>query len=82
MRRHGVCAQATELKKLNNALAAAQSELRKAQEQTDECKKYVTIPNSCFSSSQEFFQEIFPLIENQVTAWSSKPGSYSLHLND
>ncbi len=76
-----MCAQATELKKLNNALAAAQSELRKAQEQTDECKKYVAITNS-FSSSQEFFKEMFPLVENQVTAWSNKSGSYSLHLND
>lgn len=31
--------QVTELKKLNNALAVAQSELRKVQEQSDECKR-------------------------------------------
>ncbi|BDA40395.1 Cilia- and flagella-associated protein 100 [Coccomyxa sp. Obi] len=36
----------TELKKLNNALAVAQSELRKVQEQTEECKRYATFLDS------------------------------------
>ncbi|KAK9916483.1 hypothetical protein WJX75_003220 [Coccomyxa subellipsoidea] len=38
--------KATELKKLNNTLAAAQSEVRKAEEQTEECKRYATFLDS------------------------------------
>lgn len=44
--KRSVHTQATELKKLNNTLAAAQSEVRKAEEQTEECKRYWTLDKS------------------------------------
>ena len=47
--------QATELKRLQNALGIAQSELRKVQEQYAECNKYCAFLDSI--TPHEFFQE-------------------------
>jgi len=46
--------QATELKRLQNALGIAQSELRKVQEQYAECNKYCAFLDSI--TPHEFFQ--------------------------
>ena len=47
--------QATELKRLQNALGIAQSELRKVQEQYAECNKYCAFLDSI--TPHEFFLE-------------------------